>query len=510
MPPPVMETFDTDLFTQFLNGTDLDIPSAHSPTEDKFSPSSSRPSTGKHERFTLFPHYENKQHPFGNYWTCIGGLSEVVGVLPSKSQADLLVEKYFNAVDPLYPVIFRPQFTADYELFWAKSLDERCESDAAFIALMFIVFACGTQHVDNVPPDERVQMSQFYVSASHQSLCLFSYLNRCSLSTMQTMVMITYYLISNNHISDAWTFSGMTQRQAYGLGLNRNPDVVRPDDSFLQRQQCCRLWQATMFQDTSLSLYCEMPPGTTFHDIDPTCLRCHELIPGLSQHDSPETSSPLTDLSTNSVDDESRVNDVNFLRAMWEYASWCQNKICIPRALHRGLCTDAAHKAQLISEFRSMYSNWSPPFNSYSESRFGGQDTRLLRQIISVSSNFYWVLMCLYMDKDEAAGYESDIYGALEAAHEGLSAFFVLVRYVPSQADTWCAHHTRAYEHATTVANILATHGLNRDARLLLAKSDLERYLDILLRARGASDYEPIRKKRIAEIEALRASIKDL
>lgn len=294
------------------------------------------------------------------------------------------------------------------------------------------------QRMDDVSPDERVQMSPFYVSASHQALCLFSYMNRCSLTTMQTMIMITYYLISNNHISDAWTFSGMTQRQAYGLGLNLIPYISRPEDSFLQRQQRCRLWQATMFQDTSLSLYCAMPPGTTFHDIDPSCLRCHETFPAVNQHESPETSSPLTDLSINSIDDESQVNDVAFRRAMLEYATWCQSKICIPRALRRGLCTDAAHKAKLIAEFLSMYLNWSPPFNSYSDSRFGGQDTRLLRQIIAVSSNFFWVLMCLYMDKDEAAGVESDIYGALEAAHEGLSAFFVIVRYVPSQAEMWC------------------------------------------------------------------------
>lgn len=28
-------------------------------------------------------------HPFANYWTMQGGLSEVVGILPSKEQADM-------------------------------------------------------------------------------------------------------------------------------------------------------------------------------------------------------------------------------------------------------------------------------------------------------------------------------------------------------------------------------------------------------------------------------------
>lgn len=57
------------------------------------------------------------------------------------------------------------------------------------------------------------------------------------------------------------------------------------------------------------------------------------------------------------------------------------------------------------------------------------------------------------------------------------------------------------------IGTILVAQGLNRDARLQLAKSDLERYIDILLRARGAYDFEVIRKKRLAELEALRLSI---
>lgn len=66
------------------------------------------------ERFTLFPLYETKQHPFGNYWTFQGGLVELVGVLPSKQQADILVGLYFDCVDPLYPIVNRTEFFAEY------------------------------------------------------------------------------------------------------------------------------------------------------------------------------------------------------------------------------------------------------------------------------------------------------------------------------------------------------------------------------------------------------------
>jgi hypothetical protein len=41
------------------------------------------------------------EHPFANYWTCQGGLAEVISVLPEKIQADILLERYFESVDPV-------------------------------------------------------------------------------------------------------------------------------------------------------------------------------------------------------------------------------------------------------------------------------------------------------------------------------------------------------------------------------------------------------------------------
>jgi hypothetical protein len=85
-------------------------------------------------------------------------------------------------------------------------------------------------------------------------------------------------------------------------------------------------------------------------------------------------------------------SDLNFMTAMWQYASFCQTNLCIPRALRRAVCTDAMHKAKLIAEFRNLFSSWAAPFNSLNPSRFDGWDTRLIRQTITASSNFFWVL----------------------------------------------------------------------------------------------------------------------
>ena len=39
------------------------------------------------------------EHPFANYWTCEGGLPEVISVLPEKIQADILLARYFECVE---------------------------------------------------------------------------------------------------------------------------------------------------------------------------------------------------------------------------------------------------------------------------------------------------------------------------------------------------------------------------------------------------------------------------
>lgn len=340
--------------------------------------------------------------------------------------------------------------------------------------------------------------------ADHDSALLVGCLSSLNHSPM---LIICSFLISNDHISDAWTFGGMLHRQAYGLGLNLDPETHHPEASFAEKQLRAKLFWAVAFQDTSLSLYCELPPSILTYDIDVTSLRS----PATSGPHRESGIDPLLDIFSDfaaPTQHDREENDVNFMSAMWQHASFCRTHMCIPRALRRAVCTDPVHKAKLVAEFRAMYSSWPSPFNSTNPSRFDGWDTRLIRQTIATSSNYYWVLCDLLIDTNESSGVESDFDGALEAAHEGLTAFFALVRMAPSQADSWSAHHTRAYDQATMIGNILSSQALNRDAGRLLAKSDLERYMDILLRARGCMEFESTRKRRLAELETLRLSIK--
>lgn len=168
------------------------------------------------------------EHPFANYWTCEGGLPEVISVLPDKLQADILLSRYFECVDPVYPMLHRQTFYADYEHFWSLSLPEKHQTEAAFVALIFVMLALGTQFVTSTSARERKETAEFYASASNQALRMSSYLSSASLRSIQAMVLITYFLINDDHASDGWAFGGILMRQAYAMGLHRDPNIGIP------------------------------------------------------------------------------------------------------------------------------------------------------------------------------------------------------------------------------------------------------------------------------------------
>ena len=98
----------------------------------------------------------SSRHPFHNYWTNAGGLAEVISVLPAKAQADILVERFFDCVDPIYPILMRSKFLASYETFWSMTPQEMAEYDPAQLALHFAIYAAGSPFVESLSQADRV------------------------------------------------------------------------------------------------------------------------------------------------------------------------------------------------------------------------------------------------------------------------------------------------------------------------------------------------------------------
>ncbi|KAL8409270.1 hypothetical protein RB594_007638 [Gaeumannomyces avenae] len=409
------------------------------------------------------------EHPFANYWTCQGGLREVVAFMPDKQQADALLSRYFECVDPVYPMLHRQTFYADYEHYWSMAQAERERTDADFVSLLFVMLALGTQFVIASSPTERKQTAEFYASASNQALRVGSYLNRASMRSVQAMVLLTYFLINDNHASDGWAFAGILMRQAYATGLHRDPNIVMPDASFFEKQQRRKLWQAVLLQDTFLTVLLSLPPTATHTDVNVDDL--------MEDESSIANSNPL---------------DNAYIRGSWTLANLVQETICSPRSLDLPVCTTVRHKSKLVSDFKAVYRSFPDTFRSWDpeslaqEARASAAGKRLVRQTLFLTSNYFHNLMLVHAS--EAPDVPVNVRGALDAAHQAITAFFVLFSVFDLDARVWWVFNHRAFLEALCIGSIVRDAAkepdgaatVARDPMFIRAKDDINRMIEIM------------------------------
>ncbi|KAK4065771.1 transcriptional regulator family: Fungal Specific TF [Trichoderma aggressivum f. europaeum] len=425
------------------------------------------------------------EHPFANYWTCEGGLPEVISVLPEKLQADILLSRYFECVDPVYPMIHRQTFYADYEHFWQMSIPEKNQVDAAFIAQIFVMLALGTQFVTSTTAQERKQTAEFYASASNQALRMFSYLSTASIRSIQAMVLMTYFLINDNHASDGWAFAGILIRQAYAMGLHRDPNIVTPDASPFEKQQRRKVWQAVLLQDTFLTVLLSLPPSATHTDVS---------VDDLLDHGSSIASSDPTDNA--------------YIRGSWTLANLVQETICSPRSLDVPICATARHKSKLIADFRAVYRSFPDVFRSWdteSLTALAGTNKRVVRQTLFLTSNYFHNLMLVHAS--ESPDVPVNVRGTLEAAHDAIGAFFLLFNLLESEARVWWVFNHRAFLEALCIGNVLREAAkeslgkelLAKDPLFVRAKADITRMIQIMQQMAEDSEVARTRVQVLSE-----------
>ncbi|KAL1599886.1 hypothetical protein SLS60_007691 [Paraconiothyrium brasiliense] len=398
-------------------------------------------------------------HPFANYWTSRGGLGEVIGVLPAKDQADILVAKYFDAVDPVYPMVHRRNFYADYDRFWSLPHAEKQTADPVLVALHFVVYAMATQFIGPQTDHKRSEIAEFYVSASQQALRLSSYLSRTSMRTLQAMVLICYFLMNDNHASDAWAFGGVLMRQSYAMGLHRDPDIIAPRCSLSDKQQRRKLWQAVKFQDTFLTVLLKLPPTATFSDVRVESLtdELGDYLPTINGSANNGTSvNPMSISNIAQVTDifpTYELQDRQYIRSMWHMANLVQRTVCTPRSLGSPIIKSSIEKSDLVNEYHDLLKSFPPLFTTSKDSAIQdlASNPRLLRQNLFLRSNYWHCVMIIQADEYEDGGVLCDIQGALEAARNALLAFFHFWEYLRIDAGVWWVFQHRAFEEAVSM-----------------------------------------------------------
>lgn len=367
-------------------------------------------------------------------------------------------------------MVHRRNFYADYERFWSLPLPEKQVADPVLVALHFVIYAMGTQFIHTPSDQERAQIAEFYVSASQQALRLSSYLSRASVRTLQAMVLICYFLMNDNHASDAWSFGGVLIRQAYAMGLHRDPDIFSPRCSLSDKQQRRKLWQAVLFQDTFLTVLLKLPPTATFSDVRVESLTDElddYVVNGSSSNGTSDTIiNPMSISNIAPMSDafpDYELSDRQYIRSMWHMANLVQRSVCTPRSLNNPLTTSPRDKANLISQYHDLLQSFPTMLTTSDDTtvmNLASTNPRLLRQNLFFRSNFWHCVMILQADENEMGGVVCDVKGALDAARMALQAFFHFWEYLRVDAGVWWVFQHRAFEEAVSHHYILELYNL--------------------------------------------------
>lgn len=282
-----------------------------------------------------------------------------------------------------------------------------------------------------------MSVPETYLSCCYRALCLASFLSEWSLDTIQVLILICNYFITNTRTADCWTFSGILQKLVYGLDLHRPPLA---NASLSEKYLRYALWQAFMFQDVSLSYFLELVPASCHHSIDVCLLR--PVDEGENNPDSRLQETLSAGRTRIDLGFLSNSQDVAYRRAMWQFSRFMQTNICLPTALGQPIARDGAHKERLLSELQSIHDNLDPPFNT---SDVRGLQPRVWRQMIMVHSNYSFAFTMLYLAQNPATDVHADWRGALRWSNEAMSAFFNLVNVDRQYLTMWTPAHTRAY-----------------------------------------------------------------
>jgi len=376
------------------------------------------------------------------------------------------------------------------------------------LALHYTIYALGTQFMPFPSYEERRPSSEFYASAANQALNIFSYLNRASLRCIVTMLLLTYFLMNDNHASDAYAWSGILLRQSYAMRLNRDPDVIDVNANEVEKQVRRKLWQAVFFQDTFLTVILKLPPTATHSDVQPDSLVDEMTLQeqGINIDNSmtvnsatrvenlmsisviaPPDPTPLASIPSDLVDPAVDRHDVDFIKGMWKLGNLVQENLSSPMSLSLPLVSSPRQKTSIISSFRALYRSFPARLTLLDANLLSQQavtNPRSVRQNLFLNSNYYHCLMILQVSENEEANVDCNIRGTLEAAHEAIWAFFKLHRLFEHEAGIWWVFQHRAFEEALTIARLLAvppTADTNiQDALFAKCKADVVRMVEIL------------------------------
>ncbi|OIW35725.1 hypothetical protein CONLIGDRAFT_627758 [Coniochaeta ligniaria NRRL 30616] len=242
--------------------------------------------------------------------------------LPPRTEADSVVESYFESYHSLYPFIHRPAFYRRYLAVWTRQPDGFTVRDAefpplptstyydslsdrCFHCLLNLVFALGALFSTRNDELQRESVSRAFFERAKKLLDL-DLLAQGSIGLVQTLLLMAQYLQSTSMSSSCWNVAGLAIRVAQGIGLHHEtkghdgslhyPEAGTCDQ--LHTEMGRRTWAGCVILDRVLSLTYGRPLM-----VHPSTTRTELMLPSaiddefLTQHPNSPGTQPLNILS---------------------------------------------------------------------------------------------------------------------------------------------------------------------------------------------------------------------
>lgn len=171
-----------------------------------------------------------------------------LAVLPIRYRADMFLACYWDFVHPLFPLLHKPEFMANYQRLWLPQTDPRTRiEDTLFLSHLNLVFALGCQFCSKIDPNEQLTMAtQFYERSQH--MWLYDILGSTSPLVVQWLLLTAVYCQSTSHASRCWNSAGLAIRLAQSIGLHMElPDSIENNQVRVEMRR--RLWHTCLVLD---------------------------------------------------------------------------------------------------------------------------------------------------------------------------------------------------------------------------------------------------------------------
>ncbi|KAF5002310.1 hypothetical protein FDECE_10666 [Fusarium decemcellulare] len=185
-------------------------------------------------------------------------LDEICSSLPSRQDADAVINTYFGEKFLAVPFIHQRHFRRRYEHFWSKPH----ESNLLWVSIMFSILSLGAMIAKVKRPGlGSVAEPKFYMHRSAQCLITGEYL-RAKPYSVEALMMFAHIRNVQKEDSDTtiWSLYGLgirlAQRRGYHLDAARVSPNIKPFEAEMRR----RTWFMVQSSDLLFSFQLGMPP----------------------------------------------------------------------------------------------------------------------------------------------------------------------------------------------------------------------------------------------------------